>query len=176
MSSTSSSDRTQVISAFLSHSYGAPPVNLFFYELNSNIATITFRVDLGKFSTSTTRLERMIRDADAFVGVWPLPGEPAASWEQVDLMKQSRYFQLELDIAIRAHKPGIVFTDRRYGRLLQTPPEIERLTYDAQEIYLSANSPSWSLLRAKVRRYWRDLRPQLAGRPLDVPFDATPKI
>jgi hypothetical protein len=171
MSSTSSSDRTQVISAFLSHSYGAPAANLFFYELNSNIATITFRVDLGKFSTSTTRLERMIRDADAFVGVWPLPGEPGANWEQDELANQSRYFRLELDIAIRAHKPGIVFTDKRYGRLLQTPPEIERLSYDAQEISLSTNSPSWSLLRAKVKRYWRDVRPQLAGRPLTASFE-----
>jgi TIR domain len=171
MSSTSSSDRAQVISAFLSHSYGEPAVNLFFYELNSKIATITFRVDRGRFSTSTTRLERMIRDADAFVGVWPLPGEPGVSWDGEALANQSRYFRLELDMAIRAHKPGIVFADRRYGNLLQTPPEIERLTYDAQEISLSTSSPSWSLLRAKVKRCWRDRRPQLAGRPLDEPFE-----
>jgi len=170
MSSTSSSARPQVIGAFLSHSYGAPEVNLFFYELNSTIATITFRVDRGKFATSTTRLERMIRDADAFVGVWPLPGEPNARWDRADLANQSRYFQLELGMAIRAHKPGIVFSDQRYGNLLHTPPGIERLTYDAQEISFSTNSPSWSLLRAKLKRYWRDLRPQLAGRPLNAPF------
>lgn len=170
MSSTSSSG-APVIGAFLSHSYGASAANLFFYELNSKIATITFRVDRGKFSTSTTRLERMIRDADAFVGVWTLPGEPGASWDPADLANQSRYFRLELDMAIRARKPGLVFTDKRYGRLLQTPAQIGRLTYDAQEISLSTNSPSWSQLRAKVKRYWRDLRPQLAGRPLDLPFE-----
>jgi len=171
MSSASSSARPQVISAFLSHSYGAPEVNLFFYELNSAIATIAFRVDRGKFATSTTRLERMIRDADVFLGVWPLPGEPNANWDRTDLANQSRYFRLELDMAIRSHKPGIVFVDERYGNLLQTPPEIERLPYDAQEISLSTNSPSWSRLRAKVKHYWRDLRPQLAGRPLNTPFE-----
>lgn len=171
MSSASSSYPTQIISAFLSHSYSAPEVNLFFYELNSKIATIAFRVDRGKFSTSTTRLERMIRDADAFVGVWPLPGEPDANWDQAALANQSRYFRLELDMAIRARKPGIVFTDKRYGMLLQTPPEIPRLTYDAQEIRLSSNSPSWRKLQARVKRHWRDLRPQLAGSPLDASFE-----
>jgi TIR domain len=171
MSSTSSSARPQVISAFLSHSYSAPEVNLFFYELNSAIATIAFRVDHGKFATSTTRLERMIRDADAFVGVWPLPGEPDVGWDRTDLANQSRYFRLELDMAIRSHKPGIVFADERYGNILQTPPDIERLTYDAQEISLSTESPSWSRKRAQVKRYWRDLRPQLAGRPLNPPFE-----
>lgn len=171
MSSTSSNARPQVISAFLSHSYSAHEVNLFFYELNSAIATIAFRVDRGKFATSTTRLERMIRDADAFVGVWPLPGEPDASWDRTDLVNQSRYFRLELDIAIRSRKPGIVFADERYGNLLQTPRGIERLTYDPQEISLSTKSPTWSQKRAQLKRYWRDLRPQLAGRPLNPPFE-----
>lgn len=171
MSSASGSDRPQVISAFLSHSYHAPAVNLFFYELNSSIATITFKVDRGKFSTSTTRLERMIRDAEAFVGVWPVPDEPDKSWSQADLAHQARYFRLELEMAIRARKPGIVFTDRRYGRLLRTPPGIEHLTYDPQEISLSTDSPSWPRLRAKVGRYWRDLHPQLVSRQLDAPFE-----
>ena len=170
MPSGSSSEGPQVISAFLSHSYSAHDVNLFFHELNSTIATITFRVDRGKFPTSTTRLERMIRDADVFVGVWPLPGEPDKMWDQEELANQSRYFRLELGMAIRARKPGIVFVDQRYGKVLQTPPGIERLTYDAQEILLSANSPSWWWLHAKVERYWRELRRQLAGRQLDAPF------
>ena len=170
MPSGSSSEGPQVISAFLSHSYSAHDENLFFYKLNSTIATITFRVDRGKFSTSTTRLERMIRDADVFVGVWPLPGEPDKMWDQEELANQSRYFRLELGMAIRARKPGIVFVDQRYGKVLQTPPGIERLTYDAQEILLSANSPSWWWLHAKVERYWRELRRQLAGRQLDAPF------
>jgi hypothetical protein len=56
---SSSSDRNRpgrrVVNAFLSHSYGAPAVNLFFHELTSTAVTITFRVDRGKFSTSTTR-------------------------------------------------------------------------------------------------------------------------
>lgn len=62
----SDADRPETVSAFLSHKYGAPEVNLFFVELIATVAPIAFRVDLGKFRTSTTRLERMIRDADAF--------------------------------------------------------------------------------------------------------------
>ena len=112
----------------------------------------------------------MIRDADVFVGVWALPGEPGKMWDQEELAHESQYFRLELGMAVRARKPGIVFADRRYGKLLQTPPGIERLTYDAQEISLSADSPSWGRLRARVERYWRELRPQLAARPLDAPF------
>jgi TIR domain len=54
---------------------------------------------------------------------------------------------------------------------LQTPPGIERLTDDAQEISLSTNSPSWWRLHAKVERYWREFRRQLADRPLDAPFE-----
>lgn len=170
MSSTSFNGPPPVIRAFLSHSYGAPEVNHFFYDLNQAIATITFRVDRGTFSTSTTRLERMIRDADAFVGVWPVPGEPGADWNQADLAHQSRYFQLELDMAIRARKPGIVFVDRRYGTILPVPSEIVRLDYDAQEIPLGTNAPAWPRLRSRVERFWSDLRPQLDGRPLDPPF------
>ena len=30
------------------------------------------------------RLERMIRDADAFVGMWPLPGEPDVTGPSAD--------------------------------------------------------------------------------------------
>jgi len=163
---SSGNDRSRVAGVFLSHSYTAPAVNLFFYELNAKSATISFRVDRGKFSTSTTRLERMIRDADAFVGVWPVPGEPDASWDQDALAQQARYFRLELDMAIRARKPGIVFIDQRYGRLLQTPPDIERLTYDAQEIALMGGSPSWSRLQARVARFWERFEPQ-PGAPFE---------
>jgi hypothetical protein len=161
---SSGNDRSRVVGVFLSHSYTAPAVNLFFYELNATSATISFRVDRGKFSTSTTRLERMIRDSDAFVGVWPIPDDPDASWEQDALAKQARYFRLELDMAIRARKPGIVFVDQRYGRLLQTPSDIERLTYDAQEISLKGSSPSWSRMQAQAERFWGGFEPQSRAR------------
>lgn len=53
MSSNSFSGRSQVINAFLSHSYGAPGVNRFFYDLNLTTATITFRL-----SANSARAER----------------------------------------------------------------------------------------------------------------------
>src|SRR4249920_386282 len=95
---SSDAGRTGTVNAFLSHSYGAPEVNLFFFELISTVAPIAFRVDQGKFRTSTTRLERMIRDADAFFGVWPLPGDSRADWDSEGLASESKYFRLELDM------------------------------------------------------------------------------
>lgn len=170
---SSSSDRNRpgrrVVNAFLSHSYGAPAVNLFFHELTSTAVTITFRVDRGKYSTSTTRLERIIRDSDAFVGVWPLPGEPGAAWDRDALADKSRYFQLELDMAIRARKPGIVFSDRRYGNLLQPPADMMELRYDAQEVRLITSAPSWPGLQAKVEGFWRGFDAQLAARAVAAP-------
>lgn len=171
MSSSSDRDRPRVVNAFLSHSYGASDVNLFFHELISTVATITFRVDRGKFPTSTTRLERMIRDADAFVGVWPLPGEPGAAWDRDALAAESRYFRLELDMAIRARKPGIVFSDRRYANLLRTPAGMTHLRYDAQEVRLSTSSPSWAGLQAKVDAFWRGVDAQFAGRAVAAPIE-----
>lgn len=157
----------RVVNAFLSHSYGAPAVNLFFQQLVSTVAAIAFRVDRGKFHTSTTRLERMIRDADAFIGVWPLPGDPGAHWDRDGLVAESRYFRLELDMAIRARKPGIVFSDRRYGNLLPAPSGVPQLRYDPQEIALESRSPSWARLQARVADFWRNLEPRLAAPVLD---------
>ena len=171
MSSSAERDRPRVVDAFLSHSYSAPGANLFLYELNSTVATITFRVDRGKFPTSTTRLERMIRDADAFVGMWPLPGEPGVTWDRDALAVESQYFRLELDMAIRARKPGIVFSDRRYANLLQAPLGMTHVRYDAQEVSLAGSSPSWAELQAKVEAFWRDLDFQLPERVLASPFE-----
>jgi hypothetical protein len=167
---SSNSDHPRLISAFLSHKYSASDVNLFFYELISTDATIIFRIDRGKLRTSTTRLERMIRDADAFVGVWSLPGEPDVAWNRDALAAESRYFRLELDMAIRARKLGIVFSDRRYANLLQVPARMLHLQYDAQEVRLSTSSPSWARLQAKVRAFWRGIDVQLTSRAIAAPF------
>lgn len=81
MSSDGDRRSPPVLTAFLSHSYQAAGVNLYFHGLTSTVATVAFRVDSGRLSgpsatgpprrrhTSTTRLERMIRDAEAFVAV-----------------------------------------------------------------------------------------------------------
>ena len=162
----------ETVSAFLSHSYGACDVNLSFFELISTVTPIAFRVDLGKFRTSTTRLERMIRDADAFFGVWPLPGDPRANWKSEGLIAESKYFRLELDMAIRARKPGVVFFDRRYRGLLQTPSELHAVPYDAQEVNLLSAAPGWHaagrLIGGTAGRRRRDrARRRFVGRERD---------
>ena len=158
-----SSDPAQpeTVNAFLSHSYAAADVNLFFFDLISTVAPIAFRVDQGKFRTSTTRLERMIRDADAFFGVWPLPGEPRAAWDSDGLADQSKYFRLELDMAIRARKPGVVFFDRRYRSRLQPPAALHAIPYDAQDVKLASAAPGWRRLKATIMTVWDDLKRRL---------------
>jgi hypothetical protein len=55
--------------AFLSHRYKSPDVNLYFFNLFAESAEVQFEVDEGAFATNVTRLERMIRGADAFIGI-----------------------------------------------------------------------------------------------------------
>ena len=133
----------RVVDAFLSHAYKAPAANLFAYDLNEAAATIAFRVDRGITSTSTTRLERMIRDADAFVAFWSL--DEAVAKDREARLKHSRYFRLELDMALRARKPGIVFADRRYSGLVRTP-ELALVRFDPQEAALGRDAPGFARL------------------------------
>jgi hypothetical protein len=148
--------RGHTVNAFLSHGYGAVEVNLFFRELISTVADVAFRVDRGKAATSTTRLERMIRDAQLFIGVWPVPTSPGARSGREELLHASRYFRLELDIAIRARKPGIIFSDQRYGNVLRVPSTITHVRYDAQEIHHGRASAHWSRLQKLVDSFFRD--------------------
>jgi hypothetical protein len=155
MSSAADGRPPPLLAAFLSHRYESPEVNLYFQALTAAVATVVFRVDSGKAPdqarvgeatrrpTSTTRLERLIRDADVFVGVWPLPGEPTAGWRHEELAKAARYFRLELDMAARARKPGIVFTDKRYRDVLAPPAGIVQVRYDAQELTFGEAAPGW---------------------------------
>jgi TIR domain-containing protein len=129
-----------LIRAFFSHSYDAAEINRYFYELLAiGDRGLQFEVDEGrsegeKIPTNVTRIERKIRDADAFVGVYPLP--PAADDEPgIDyLQKKSRYFRFELDIARRAGIPAIVFYDKRYRGVIEPPPTIAEKTFDSREV------------------------------------------
>ena len=60
--------------AFLSHRYKSPLENLYFFNLFGEIAEVQFEVDEGLSVVNVTRLERMIRDCDAFIGIYPFPG------------------------------------------------------------------------------------------------------
>ncbi len=143
------------VAAFLSHSYGAPEVNLFFHDLVATEAAISFRVDPPRAATSTTRIERMIRDSQVFIGVWSVPAPPGEKCSRDDLLRASRYFRLELDMARRARKPGIVFSDLRYGNLLKAPSNLTQVRYDAQEICHGRSSASWPGLQREVAAFFR---------------------
>ena len=97
------------LNAFLSHRYKSPEVNLFFFEMFSKEANVHFEVDIGTSATNVTRLERMIKNVDAFIGIYPLPIPTDEIVKQSDLLSASRYFRLELDIAIRSKKPILMF-------------------------------------------------------------------
>jgi hypothetical protein len=90
----------------------------------------------------------MIRDADAFIGVFPIPGDPLAVHDRASLLKFSRYFRLELDMAMRSRKPTLVFRDRRYGKIFRMPAEISSYQYDPQDIGRPVRTPA----RLKLQR------------------------
>jgi TIR domain len=130
------------LNAFLSHRYRSPEVNIYFYNLFSQRADVYFDVDLGTVATNVTRLERMIRGCDAFIGIYPYPGEALIAPGYEELMKASRYFRLELDLAIRSRKPALVFYDRHYGGLLRSSRNIRFLDFNSAEIVGVARPPS----------------------------------
>jgi hypothetical protein len=132
-----------VIRVFFSHKYESFAVNQFFYRLLSKRGVqVQFEVDAGtidgkRIPLNVTRVERKIRNADAFVGAYPLPvgapHEPPVDY----LREQSRYFRLELDMAYRMGLPAIAFSDQRYGRILNPAPSIISMSFDPREI------PNW---------------------------------
>jgi TIR domain-containing protein len=138
--------------AFLSHRYKAPTVNRYFFGIFDEGAEVQFEVDDGKFATNVTRLERMIRDCDAFIGIYPFSGGAAAP-KREELLHESRYFRLELDLAIRARKPGLIFYDKRYRQLLKCPAFIQSVQFDSLEIDSPGGSPSAGLYRRTFRSF-----------------------
>jgi hypothetical protein len=127
--------------AFLSHRYKSPRVNLFFFELFSKVAEVQFEVDEGKGDLNVTRLECMLRDADAFIGIYPFAGTPDDLGKPDALKKLSKYFRLEIDLAVRSQKPAIIFYDKRYDDLLKPPPGIISSAFDFFEITGEGGSP-----------------------------------
>ena len=120
--------------AFLSHRYKSPRENLTFYHLFTRLANVQFEADVGNSATNVTKLERMIRNSDAFVGIYPFPESFDKSRDQKELNKASRYFRLELDLAIRSRKPCIVFYDQRYRGILKFPEGSAEYAFDSREL------------------------------------------
>ena len=153
------------LKAFLSHRYESSEVNLYFHELFAESAQVQFEVDPGSLKVivdgqeqtirlplNVTRLERMIRDADAFIGIYPFQGDPKKTASSTELRGASKYFRLECELAIRSGKPAIVFLDKRYAPYFDLPPSIRSETFDIQEVAGKGGKPSGP----KFRRLFRD--------------------
>jgi hypothetical protein len=154
--------RPLAFSAFLSHRYRSPSVNRFFFRMFAEVANVEFSVDKGSFATNVTRLERLMRDADAFVGLYPFPGTDLERPGRAELEKESRYFRLELDLAERSGKPSIVFVDSRYGGVIEPPPSIMQCRFDWQQVGGDAPVPRAAYFRDQFRFFCRQVRASLA--------------
>lgn len=151
---------------FLSHRYKSWQVNLYFFNLFAEVAQLQFDVDEGVTAMNVTRLERMLRGCDAFVGIYPYDGNDVPTPEE--LARASRFFRLELDLAQRSGRPMIVFCDQRYGALLRCPPPAATVTFDSQEVTAAGGFPSADQHRKAFNRFcelvqsWRSYRVSLA--------------
>lgn len=143
------------LKVFLSHRYKSPEVNLTFFELLSEHAKVQFEVDEGNMPTNVTRLERMIRNSNAFLGLYPFPKDPNERVDRAQLLAASRYFRLELDIAVRARKPILVFFDQRYSDVLNLPESALSIPFDIQEVTGRGGMPHISLYRRAVADFFR---------------------
>lgn len=143
------------LNAFLSHRYKSPEINLRFFDLFSKAAQVQFSVDAGDLATNVTRLERLVRSSDAFIGIYPLSAEPSEVPSVEDMRKDSRYFRLELDLAIRARIPTIVFTDARYGNILSCPSWVRQYTFQASQVLGKASTAN-DILYAKSFKSFAD--------------------
>jgi hypothetical protein len=135
---------------FLSHRYKSAAVNQRFFDLINESAVVQFEVDEGLKATSTTRLERMIRDVDAFVGIYALHDDPYVPAPPDRVASAARYFKLELDIALRHRKPAITFIDRRFGNELSSAPSGHR--FAVQDLLSQGGLPA----RRRLAGHWAE--------------------
>jgi hypothetical protein len=129
------------IKVFLSHKYEAPNVNRFFFQLFEG-ASVQFEVDKGKFATNVTRLEQMIRDADGFLAIHPADDDGNQDYSETELRDKSKYFRLELELAARSRRPGIVLTDKRFRGIIEPPATMSREQFDVRELVSEGAKPS----------------------------------
>ena len=129
------------LKAFFSHRYKSSEVNLYFHKLFAEAAEVQFEVDVGPTPINVTRLERMVRDSDAFIGIYPFPGDPKKPVSLKDLQNASKYFRLECDLAVRSRKPALVFFDKRYSQVFFFPTNIRAEPFDIQEVTGRGGSP-----------------------------------
>ena len=149
------------IRIFLSHKYMAPAVNRAFYGLlMREDRTIQFEVDQPRadgrnLPTNVTRLERSIRDADGFVGIYPLPDDAPDSPDAEYLSSKSRYFRLEMDMADRAGIPAIIFYDHRLETTLGHSRHFLRVSFDPRTLPDSLPRKKLTQITQSVDDYYR---------------------
>jgi hypothetical protein len=149
-------------SAFLSHRYKSPAVNLYFFGVfEEEDSEVQFEVDIGTKSLNVTRLERMIRNADAFIGIYPYPGDAAERAQPEQLRDASRYFRLECDLAVRSGRPALVFFDQRYSQFT-LPPSVRAEPFDPQEVSGHGGSPNRPRFRRVFREFCDEVRAEMA--------------
>ena len=128
--------------AFLSHRYKSPIVNQYFFDVFSRNSQVQFEVDAGSAPTCVTRIERMIRDCDAFIGIYPLPDRSDGPIDQTWMLAASKYFRLECNIAIRSRIPTLIFHDRQYRDLFLLPDHVHSEQVDMNEVTSSGGIPN----------------------------------
>lgn len=146
----------RAIEVFLSHRYKSPAINQYFFDLFRPLAEVQFSVDATKLQINVTRLERQIRSADAFVGIYPFPrpegGSRSAPTRQ-QLLTASQYFRLEIDLALRCGCPAIVFSDKVYGPALPIPASMMHCEFDSAELLGRGASPSAPAYRHRFSEF-----------------------
>jgi TIR domain-containing protein len=156
-------EREFAFKAFLSHRYKSPEVNLSFFRLFSEQSEVQFEVDQPRgpneeaLALNVTRLERMIRSADAFIGIYPFPDATAAPAPGT-ATESSKYFRLEVEMALRAAKPMLLLYDQRYGSLFNYAHGPMVRQFDAHEIVGGGMMPSADLYRRTFRTFCSQVR------------------
>ena len=143
--------------AFLSHRYKSPEVNLYFHKLFAETAEVQFEVDESDGDLNVTCLERMIRDAHAFIGIYPFAGDPDEPASSEKLRAVSKYFRLECELAVRSGKPTMVFLDKRYARVFDLPPMVRKETFDLRDISGAGESSKAGKFRTIFRQFCEEV-------------------
>jgi hypothetical protein len=151
------------LKAFLSHRYKSPDANLYFHALFAEVAEVQFEIDVGKLRTNVTRLERMVRGSDAFIGIYPYPGDPQKRYSTTELIDASKYFRLECDLAIRSRKPSQVFFDERYSQVMDFPKTIHVQPFDIQEITGRGGSPRKALFNRAFSDFCQEVKANMTA-------------
>jgi hypothetical protein len=148
--------------AFLSHRYKSADVNEYFFEVFAERAGVAFEVDAANGPTNVTRLERMMRSSNGFIGIYPFVSDRADRPTRAELLGASSYFRLELGLAWRAHKPMLVYADRRFGATLEAPGHAALVEFDYQEIAGGGASPSRARFADEFERFVKRLQAAMA--------------